>query len=181
MEIYFTIFKKTAFVFGISILILFTLVNCSPDKADVINVVVKKINIEDTLNNKMIMDIDGKNWESNSSAKVYYANGGIEFDAAKWVDSTKAIETLKFYINNNKKTGKYFLQNKNPDENYAVFQIYPFSSPIPADKYNSESGFVNIISQTDTNLVGTFEVTLVNLDGLRKLIKNGKFNLKFID
>lgn len=181
MKIEFTHFKNLALLLTFSIIIIFTFANCSPDMADVIKVIDKKVNIEDTLNNKMVMEIDGDIWESNSTAKVYFANGGIEFDAAKWVDSSRVVETMKFYIKNEKQKGKFYLQNIDGNSNYGVFHVYPFSSPIPNTRFTSESGFVNIINQTDTNLVGTFEVVLVEINNVKKIVKNGKFNLKFVD
>ncbi|MFY8160452.1 MAG: hypothetical protein ACOVNU_03915 [Candidatus Kapaibacteriota bacterium] len=181
MKIEFTHFKNLALLLTFSIIIIFTFANCSPDKADVIKVIDNKVNVEDTLINKMIMEVDGAIWESNSTAKYFYANGGIEFDAAKWVDTSKVVETLKFFIKNNKQIGRFYLQNKNSDENFGVFQVYPFSSPIPRKKLTSESGFVNILKQTDSNLVGTFEVILIDTNSQKIIIKNGKFNLKYID
>lgn len=176
-----SIFTNFKLHFLFVILIIFGLNSCEPDKADVIKVIKVPINIEDTLNNKIMMELDNDTWESNSTAKVFFANGGIEFDAAKYIDSSKNIETIKFFIINNKKTGTFFLQNVNPNANFGMFEIYPFSSPIPSAKYTSESGIVKITKQTDSNIVGTFEAMLIDTSNRKKIAKNGKFNLKFVD
>lgn len=179
---YTQVLKYQAFNLLIAVGIILTLVGCEPDYADPV-----ALKNEDSLEviklpiNKMYFDIGDATWESDTGGRVYFANQGIEFDANKWVDSTKTVETLKIFVKNNKKTGLFNLQKSDPNENFGLFQVFPFSSPKATRKYLSKSGIVNIYQQTDTNVAGTFEAIMIDTLGNKMIIKNGKFNLKFIE
>lgn len=174
--------KNQFFSFLIVLLIGFTIIGCEPDYADPLapqnadSLEVIKLPI-----NKMYFDLDGKAWESDIGGRVYFANRGIEFDANRWIEETKSVQTLKFFIKNDKKNGRFVLQKSDPDENFGLYQVFPFSSPKATVRYLSESGVVNIYQQTDTNVAGTFEAIMIDTLGNKMIIKNGKFNLKFID
>lgn len=185
------------YILQLVLILIITSINfsCNPDIADN-NIEPKQLTdkgIIDTLKNKMIFSLDGKDWISDNSSRAFFRDGGIEILGGRWIQEKSVVETLKLFIyldNQELKNINYIiskletLDNNNFKNNFGQFRIYPYSSPIFNTNYNSQIGNIQIIDFDSTFIAGKFNVDLFEFpaDSARNIkINNGFFKINIIN